>query len=157
MFIELFGVPPAYFGFLFATNAIGLYIGGQSNRWLLRRFSAEQLLRKGMGLNVGAALLLTFCAGTGFGGFPLLFGVLFVCLTSLGIIFPNATAMAMQPFEDDAGSASSLLGILQFALGAIGGALVGVFQNGTALPMAAQIACFSLAARAILLLTPKAR
>jgi MFS transporter, DHA1 family, multidrug resistance protein len=155
VFIELFGVPVAFFGFLFATNSIGLYIGGQSNRWLLRRFTSEQLLRKGMWINVGAALALVGCAATGFGGFPLLFGVLFLCLATLGVIFPNATAMAMQPFADEAGSASALLGIFQFILGASGGALVGVFQNGTALPMAIQIACYGVMARAILLLTPK--
>lgn len=155
IFIELFGVPVALFGFLFATNSIGLYIGGQSNRWLLRRFTAGQLLRKGMWINVGAALSLVGCASTGFGGFPLLFGVLFVCLSTLGLIFPNATAMAMQPFAAEAGRASALLGIFQFILGATGGALVGIFHNGTALPMAIQIACYGLTARAILLLTPK--
>lgn len=157
IFIELFGVPPAYFGFFFATNAVGLYIGGQSNRLLLRRFSAERLLRKGMWINLSAALLLVFCAATGMGGYPLLFAVLFFCLATLGIIFPNATAVAMQPFHADAGSASALLGIIQFLIGASGGALVGVFQNGSALPMAVQIACFSLAARAILILTPKSK
>jgi DHA1 family bicyclomycin/chloramphenicol resistance-like MFS transporter len=145
----------ALFGFLFATNSIGLYIGGQSNRWLLRRFTSEQLLRKGMWLNVGAALLLAGCAWTGLGGFALFFGVLFLCLSTLGVIFPNATAMAMQPFAAEAGSASALLGIIQFILGATGGALVGIFHNGTALPMAIQIACYALVARAILLLTPK--
>jgi DHA1 family bicyclomycin/chloramphenicol resistance-like MFS transporter len=155
MFIELFGVPVAFFGFLFATNSIGLYIGGQSNRWLLRRFTSEQLLRKGLWINVGAALLLVGCAATGWGGFPLLFGSLFLCLSTLGLIFPNATAMAMQPFAAEAGRASALLGIFQFILGATGGALVGVFHNGTALPMAIQIACYGIAARGILLLTPK--
>jgi DHA1 family bicyclomycin/chloramphenicol resistance-like MFS transporter len=155
IFIELFGVPVALFGFLFATNSIGLYIGGQSNRWLLRRFTSGQLLRKGMCSNVCAALLLVGCASTGFGGFPLLFGVLFLCLATLGVIFPNATAMAMQPFAAEAGRASALLGIFQFILGATGGALVGIFHNGTALPMAIQIACYGLAARGILLLTPK--
>ena len=157
IFIELFGVPVALFGFLFATNSIGLYIGGQSNRWLLRRFSAEQLLRKGMWINVCAALLLVGCASTGFGGFPLLFGVLFICLSTLGVIFPNATAMAMQPFAAEAGGASALLGIFQFILGATGGALVGVLHNGTAVPMAIQIACYGLAARGILLLTPRVK
>jgi len=71
------------------------------------------------------------------------------------VIFPTATAMAMQPFAFEAGRASALLGIIQFILGASGGALVGVFQNGTALPMAIQIACYSLVARGILLMTPK--
>lgn len=152
MFIELFGVPAAFFGFLFATNSIGLYIGGQSNRWLLRRFTSGQLLSTGLWINVCAALSLVACAWTGLGGFPFLFALLFVCLGSLGLIFPNATAMAMQPFAADAGSASALLGIMQFILGAVGGALVGIFHNGTAVPMAIQIACYGLVARAILVL-----
>jgi DHA1 family bicyclomycin/chloramphenicol resistance-like MFS transporter len=155
IFIELFGVPVALFGFLFATNSIGLYIGGQSNRWLLLRFPSEQLLRKGMWINVCAALLLVGCARTRLGGFPLFFGILFLCLATLGVIFPNATAMTMQPFAAEAGSASALLGIFQFILGALGGALVGIFHDGTALPMAIQIACFGLVARGILCLTPK--
>lgn len=154
IFIELFGVPVALFGFLFATNSIGLYIGGQSNRWLLRRFTAQQLLRNGMWVNVCAALLLTGCAWTGLGGFALFFGVLFLCLATLGVIFPNATAIAMQPFAGEAGFASALLGIFQFILGAAGGALAGIFHDGTALPMAIQIACYGLTARGMLLLTP---
>jgi DHA1 family bicyclomycin/chloramphenicol resistance-like MFS transporter len=154
VFIELFKVPVALFGFLFATNSIGLYIGGQANRWLLRRFSAEQLLRKGIQAHVGAALLLVGCAWTGWGGFALLFGVLFLSLATLGLVFPNATAAAMQPFAAEAGSASALLGIFQFILGAVAGALAGVFQGGSALPMAIQIACYALAARGFLLLTP---
>jgi MFS transporter, DHA1 family, multidrug resistance protein len=155
IFIELFGVPVALFGFLFATNSIGLYIGGQSNRWLLKRFDSEQLLRKGMWINVALALVLVACAWTGWGGFPVFFAILFLCLSTLGIIFPNATAMTMQPFAAEAGRASALLGIFQFILGASGGALASVFHNGTSLPMAIQIACYGLVARGILLLTPR--
>jgi DHA1 family bicyclomycin/chloramphenicol resistance-like MFS transporter len=155
IFIELFGVPVAFFGFLFATNSIGLYIGSQSNRWLLRRFTSEQLLRMAMNVNVCAGLLLVGCAWTGIGGFPLLFGVLFLCLSTLGVIFPTATAMTMQPFAAEAGSASALLGIFQFILGAAGGAVVGLFHNGTALPMAVQIACYGLVARGVLFLMPR--
>lgn len=153
IFIELFGVPVALFGFLFATNSIGMYIGGQSNRWLLRRLTPEQLLDKAMWTNVCTGLLLVGCARTGIGGFPLFFCVLFLCLTTLGVILPNATAMTMQPFAAEAGTASALLGVIQFVLGATGGALVGIFHNGTALPMAIQIACYGLVARGILLLT----
>jgi DHA1 family bicyclomycin/chloramphenicol resistance-like MFS transporter len=108
-----------------------------------------------MWINVCAGLLLVGCAWTGLGGFPAFFGVLFLCLTTLGVIFPNATAMAMQPFAAEAGSASALLGTLQSILAATGGALAGMFHNGTALPMAIQIACYGLVARGILLLTPK--
>lgn len=155
IFIELFGIPAALFGFLFATNSLGLYIGGQSNRWLLQRFNPEQLLHRGMWVNVCASLLLVSFTWTGLGGFPLFFGILFLCLTTLGVIFPNATSMAMQPFAGEAGSASALLGIFQFAIGAFGGMLAGIFHDGTALPMAVQITCFGLAARGILLLTSR--
>jgi DHA1 family bicyclomycin/chloramphenicol resistance-like MFS transporter len=155
LFIELFGVPVVYFGVLFATNSIGLYVGAQTNRWLLRWFAPERILRKGMGVNVGVALVLVVCAWTGVGGFPLLFAVLFLCLSTLGAIFPNATAMTMQPFATEAGRASALLGIFQFTLGAAGGALVSVFHNGTALPMAIQIACYGVVALATLFLTPR--
>jgi hypothetical protein len=106
---------------------------------------------------LGAALLLVDSARTGWGGFPLIFGVLFLCLATLGVIFPNATAMAMQPFAAEAGSASALLGICQFVLGATRGAPAGLFHDGTTLPMAIQIAAFGLAAREILFLTPKQR
>ena len=45
-----------------------------------------------------------------------------------------------------AGSASALLGTLQFVLGATAGTLVGVLGNGTAVPLAAVIAGCGVAA-----------
>jgi len=152
LFIELFGIPVALFGILFAANSFGLYIGTQSNHWLLRRFSSGKLLRSAMWMNVGCALLLVCCTWTKIGGFPLFFAILFLCISTLGSILPNATAIAMQPFPDEAGSASAVLGIFQFVLGAIGGAVVGIFQNGSALPVAIQILCFGLVAQGMLLL-----
>lgn len=59
-------------------------------------------------------------------------------------MIPNAVATAMQPFAAEAGTASAVVGIVQFVLGALAGALVGAFHNGTAGPMAIQIACFAL-------------
>ncbi len=155
LFIELFGIPVALFGFLFATNSIGIYIGSQSNHWLLRRFTSERILRGAMWINVCAAMMLVGCTWARLGGFPLFFALLFMCIATLGMIFPNVTAITMQPFAAEAGSASALLGIFQFVLGAIGGALVGAFHNGTALPVAIQIACFGLVAQGILLLPLK--
>ncbi|MEN6627129.1 MAG: multidrug effflux MFS transporter [Candidatus Sumerlaeia bacterium] len=155
LFRELFGVPVKYFGFLFATNSIGLYVAGQSNRLLLRHFTSDRLMRAGMWANLAMAALLTACAATGLGGFPAVFILLFLCLSTLGIIFPNATAMVMQPFGAEAGFASAMLGILQYLISAAGGALIGLFQTGTPLPMAVQILAFGLVAKAMLLLTPR--
>jgi DHA1 family bicyclomycin/chloramphenicol resistance-like MFS transporter len=76
----------------------------------------------------------------GVGGFPLMLALLFVTIASTGMVGPNATALAMAPYGRRAGSASALLGATQFTAGALAGALVGVFANGTALPMVGVIA-----------------
>ena len=55
---------------------------------------------------------------------------------TVGLILPNATAAVMAPFPEQAGVASALLGMLQFSVGAATGALVGLFHDGTARPMA---------------------
>ena len=63
-----------------------------------------------------------------------------------GLTFPNASAGAMAPFPEKAGSASALLGSVQFAIAAIASAAVGVFHNGTAVPMASVVATCGLLA-----------
>lgn len=62
------------------------------------------------------------------------------------MVVPNATAAAMAPYGNQAGSASALLGALQFALGAGAGALLGASHNGTALPMAGTMALCGVSA-----------
>ncbi|PPA04679.1 Bcr/CflA family drug resistance efflux transporter, partial [Pseudomonas sp. MWU12-2312b] len=61
---------------------------------------------------------------------------LFVCIASLGCILPNASACAMNGQGARAGSASALLGCLQFSVAAGAAALVGVLHDGSAMPMA---------------------
>src|SRR6185369_11075186 len=88
-------------------------------------------------VNALSALLLTVAAATGIGGFAAQACLIFICLCMTGLLYPNITALAMAPFDKAAGSASALLGTIQYTLGASGGALVGLFHNGTALPMTA--------------------
>jgi DHA1 family bicyclomycin/chloramphenicol resistance-like MFS transporter len=140
VFIELNGVAPERYGLLFGINAIGLIAASQLNRWLLARYTSTQILVRALGVTALFSLLLAAAAATGFGGFAGLLFLLFFCIASTGLVGPNATAGAMAPYAHQAGSASALLGAIQFAFGAAAGALVGLFFNGTALPMAAVIA-----------------
>ncbi|BCS55384.1 multidrug effflux MFS transporter [Geobacter sp. SVR] len=145
MFIELHGVSPQNFGLFFGANACGLIGASQLNRRLLRRFTAEGIVHAAFTANAVAALLLTAAILTGIGGFPLQVMLIFICLCMTGLLYPNLTALAMAPFEKAAGSASALLGAIQYTLGASAGALVGIFHNGTAVPMAAVMAACALA------------
>jgi DHA1 family bicyclomycin/chloramphenicol resistance-like MFS transporter len=53
---------------------------------------------------------------------------------------PLATTLAMGPQGRVAGSASALIGTLQFGLGALAGWMVGALHDGTAVPMALGVA-----------------
>jgi len=140
LFIELHGVSPQQFGLFFGANACGLIGASQVNRRLLRRFSAQRILNAAFSVNAAAALLLTAAGITGIGGFSAQVTLIFVCLCTTGLLYPNVTALALAPFDKAAGSASALLGTIQYALGASAGALVGMLHNGTAVPMTATMA-----------------
>ena len=80
----------------------------------------------------------------GWGGLVALMVLLFLNVSVAAIITPNVAAIAMAPFGPVAGSASALLGTVQFAVAATAGALVGLCHNGTAVPMTAAIALCAL-------------
>ena len=106
--------------------------------------SSQTLLAWGVAaIAIGATALLAVVLG-GIG----LVGVLpslFVIIASLGLIAPNATTLALANTRT-AGSAAALLGVLQFSIGAIAAPLVGLGGTTTAVPMAAVIAAFGIAA-----------
>jgi DHA1 family bicyclomycin/chloramphenicol resistance-like MFS transporter len=63
----------------------------------------------------------------------------------------------MSPYGAVAGSASALMGTLQFVLGAASGWLVSTLANGTAVPFAAVIAGCGLCAFVAFLTMPATR
>lgn len=142
---NIYGLSPQIFGFLFGINALGLTIMSQVSAKLIGRVSPQRLLTWGIAAIAlaGATLLLVVLSGTN------LFGVLlsfFVITASLGFIAPNATALALaNTTARTAGSASALLGVLQFSIGAVVAPLVGIGGTTTAVPMAGVIAGFGIA------------
>ncbi|MEJ0068814.1 MAG: hypothetical protein WDO24_08905 [Pseudomonadota bacterium] len=95
-------------------------------------------------VQAAAGLVLVIATATGAGGLAGIVVPLFVFMSGIGFVMPNATALAMAPHGRNAGTASSLLGTIQFSIGALAATAVGVLNNGTALPMAAAIAVFGV-------------
>jgi MFS transporter, DHA1 family, multidrug resistance protein len=140
VFIELFRVPASRFGLFFGINAVGLIGASQINVRLIRRYETDAIIRKVLVVEVVTGALVF--AGTAFGliGLGGTSVLLFVYVASVGCLFPNTTALAMAGHGNKAGSASALVGTLQFTLAAIAASTVGALNNGTALPMAIVIA-----------------
>ncbi len=143
LYINDFGVPRQQFGLYFALTAAAFLAGATLNRILLPRISGPDLLRIGVHLVFAAAVALVITAWTGTGGAGALLGVLLpmmVYLLGLGFVQPNATALAMEPHARYAGIASSVIGSMQTAGGALAGYFVGAFYNHTPQSLAVTVA-----------------
>jgi len=149
VFIRLHGVPPQYYGLLFGSNALGLIACSQFNRYLLRRHSDRVILRHALSVTAVAAVCLGLAGWLDLGGLPGLMVPLFVCISSLGFITPNATAAAMNRSGGHAGSAAALLGSIQFGAASSASALVSALEDGSARPMCGTIMVVVLIAFAV--------
>lgn len=144
---ELYGVSPQRYSAIFGMNAFGLMAAGQINARLVGRFSPQRLLIVGLTATAGGgAALLAVVAGDGsLGGVAI---ALFLVVASLGFVLPNATSLALSGHPRTAGSASALLGVLQYAVGAAAAPLVGLGGRSAA-PMAIVIALCGVSALAV--------
>jgi DHA1 family bicyclomycin/chloramphenicol resistance-like MFS transporter len=136
VFIKLYGVPPEHYGWFFGSNAAGFILVAQVNARLLGKRGPALLLSRAVWVYVLAALALWAVASVHTQSLWPLLVPLFICIASLGCIIPNSSACAMNGQGKRAGSASALLGCLQFSVAAGAAALVGVLHDGTAVPMA---------------------
>jgi MFS transporter, DHA1 family, multidrug resistance protein len=143
---DIYGISPQVFSAVFAANACGIVAASQVNRRLLAHSSPRALLRLALlaGAAGGIALLTVVLIG-GLGVWAVLMP-LFVVVSSVGIVMPNSTALALSDHPDAAGSASALLGMLQFVIGAGVAPLVGVAGKHSAVPMALMIALLGVGA-----------
>lgn len=140
VFIKLYGLPADRYGWLFGANSLGLVAAAQVNGRLLHGVSPRKVMVAAGLAQCLAGLLLVAAARTGAFGIAGLIVPLFAYLMALGFIAPNATALAMAPHGRVAGSASALLGTLQFTLAAIAPVAVGALAGSGAMPMAAVVA-----------------
>jgi MFS transporter, DHA1 family, multidrug resistance protein len=146
VFMQIYGVRPERFGWIFGSIALGLISASQLNRFLLARVAGAGILSRALVVTATAGLALLITAWTGAGGLAGLLAPLFVYIASLGFVLPNVIATALASQGRNAGTASALLGTLQFGAGASVGMLLGALGAGTAVPMAALIAACGLAA-----------
>lgn len=136
VFINLYGVSPEHYGWLFGMNAAGFILSAQLNGWLLRHRGPHYWLKRGVWLYLLAAAGMLAVASLQLPELWPLLIPLFICMASLSCILPNATACAMAGQGAHAGSASALIGSLQFCVAAGASSLVGVLHDGSARPMA---------------------
>ncbi|HEV2677773.1 MAG TPA: Bcr/CflA family multidrug efflux MFS transporter [Aliidongia sp.] len=145
VYIELFGVRPENYGYLFGVNIVGMIIVNTINSRVVLKFGTDRVLRMGCLLAAAVGLALLGFAVTGVGGLVAIASLLFLFMGLTGMIAANAMAGGMSIIPEIAGSASALSGALQFTFGAIAGSAVGSLANGTAVPLAGVICTCGIA------------
>lgn len=128
-----FGVSPQTYGWLFAVNALASMLGTQGNGLLVGRVDTRRRLAAGLSVALFSVVTLLVVALAGVAQLWSVSALLALMMFSVGFIMPNATVTALdgQP-ASVAGTASALMGSLQFALGGSVAALAGLTPSGEA-------------------------
>lgn len=135
------------FTIYFSAVAIFLAASSFANSRLVQRFGMRRLSHGALVAFIALSaiqLLATYL----FGGaipFPLFIGLLMATFCLFGFIGTNFNALALDPLGHVAGTASSVLGLMQTLGGGLLGAGLGYVYDGTLIPLYAGFAVLSIA------------
>ncbi|KKK88677.1 hypothetical protein LCGC14_2740740, partial [marine sediment metagenome] len=150
LFSHYFGLDEQQFGWVFGGNAFGLILGSQINRVVLKHFSLFNItMATSIMLTILtlAGLAFTFVAPVFWVIYPILFFMLFFT----GFQNPNVTALALDPFTIQAGSASALIGSMSMLFGSIFSVLISTFLTDTIVPLFYILAACSICSLVLIL------
>jgi len=142
----IYGMSPQLYSLAFAMNGLGLIAASQVNARLVGRVGPTRLLRRALACVLTSAVTLLVVVSVGGLSVWALLVPMFVIVSSLAFVLPNATALALADHPEVAGTASALLGVVQFMVGAVAAPLVGVGGPETAVPMGAVMVVLALGA-----------
>jgi Bcr/CflA subfamily drug resistance transporter len=153
-----FGLTPQQFGMAFAAGAVVLIGSSQLNVVMLRRWTTRTVLLSALLIGAVVSVIFVILAATGAGGLAGFAVPVLLMLAVMGSVLPNAPAQALADYGSVAGTASALIGGVQFAFAAAAAPVVGLLGND-ALAVASMMA-FAAPAAFLLVLggtTPPSR
>ncbi|MDG9671281.1 multidrug effflux MFS transporter [Hahella sp. CR1] len=133
---EWFGLSEFAFSLLFAGNIAVMALMSMANRALLTWVESAQLLRLAVWLQTFGVILLIAIVFF----YPSLYlfaPALMLSVGSLGAAMPNGSACFIQFFKSNSGTASALMGALQFTISGAISALSSALSDGTLVPIVA--------------------
>nr|WP_318540868.1 multidrug effflux MFS transporter [Terribacillus saccharophilus] len=140
---NMYGISPQLFSVLFALNGLGIILGSQLVKRLSEQIGEHRIFRIGLLIAfITTAIILVVVLVHG--PFIALFLAIFFFAVAIGIIAPVSFTLAMESQGHIAGA--TVLGSLQFALGAITSPLVGIAGEESAVPFGVTIFMTSILA-----------
>jgi MFS transporter, DHA1 family, multidrug resistance protein len=124
-----YGLDQQAFALVFGAGAVALIGATQFNVVLLRRFAPQTIVVWALVAASVAGVVFVGLSYEHIGGLPGFVVPVWAILAAMGLVIPNAPAVALSRHPDAAGTAAALLGAGQFGLGAAVAPLVGVLGN----------------------------
>ena len=144
--IDHYGLTPRQYSFAFSVNAAAFIGVSQFTGKLSQRFGLVKVVNMAVtGFAAVMAVLLLVNLG-GVDRLDVLIALLFVGFGFLGLVVPSTAVLALEEHGEIAGTASALMGTIQFVVGALVMAVVCLFVDGSARPMVLGIAGSAIAA-----------
>src|ERR1700734_1849468 len=130
----VYGLSAVAFGFTFALGAAGYMLGAMLATRLVLRLGLDRTIGVGVLVITAGGLSLALAVATGVPGLWLV-AAMALYLAGVGLAMPQAMAGALTPFPDRAGTAASLMGLVQQAAAAAVAAVVGNYLGRSAWPV----------------------
>lgn len=131
--MEYFKVSTETFPFLFGANVLVMILLTKINMRLVQNINPATMLKVGVTMQLLAGLALIVFS------FEASLYVIFSCMViyvgSLGFIFGNGMALALEYFKKDTGVANAVIGVSEYTIGGIIGFLASLIHTGDLTPV----------------------
>lgn len=134
------------FAYAFGFNAVGTMFLSAMNHKLEHKYSVLQRLRLGGLVQIAGVFLLLIASVLPQAGLVVVLAGLFMAVSGIGLTAPNSTALAMSKQGRQAGSASALMGGLQFFFGLLSGLMLSFLPWSSLLNLSIAMLIFVLCA-----------
>ena len=148
VFIELFGVRPEYFGYLYGIVVSGMMAAAIINSRLVLRYGLDRMIEHSNFIRLIGIVILLLVSYFKVGGIAAMVFALVVTVAPTIIINVNAAVGLIHLFPRLSGTASAVSGAAIFATGAVSGSIVGLLHDGTVMPMVITMTLFALTSHA---------
>lgn len=144
LIMEVGGLDSTSFSFIFGLNSCGILIGAFLTATVLNKhLEGQHIIRLATSIQTLAAITLFVLIALKASIYAQLIPLFFFVLP-LGMLFPTSTALAMQPFKAESGTASALFGASQLAFTFLTSVILNSLNNGSMIILALALVCCSL-------------
>jgi DHA1 family bicyclomycin/chloramphenicol resistance-like MFS transporter len=143
--IEHYGLSPLVYSLFFSVNAVSFFTLSQFTAPLASRFGLRAVVKTAATVFAAFIAVLFVVTVLGIDRLDVMAVLLFFGFGCLGLVVPATAVLALEDHGAIAGTASALIGTVQFVTGAVVISVGSVLFDGKPLPMVAVIAFCALA------------